>query len=348
MGLLLAGGCGPKTPPPQPPEPAPVAETAPEPEAEAPAEPPPKVPEDAFSVGSFNLDWAYDDLSDKRPKMAQEHTSPDGDAWEWKRDRIVEVLAAEKLDIVVLSELGGERELGDIAMRVRDKGGHDYEYAWVKGEDNFSGKQTAILSRFPISNERRTDAYAPIHVVADVELPTGDTITVIGLQLKEGSNKAAVSKRLEMAKSLKRRAVGEQKKHPVILVGTVGDPTLPYDDDYEKSATGVLSGKSTKKESDDCQDSGSESLAQGVTVGKGEAMDRIFVCGLEMRGAETSGRDLIVREEEDPEDTPWPSVPIAEAPHRDVSDHLVVWAEVALPKKPEPEAGAEGEAAAEE
>ena len=60
-----------------------------------------------------------------------------------------------------------------------------------------------------------------------------------------------------------------------------------------------------------------------------------------------SAEDKVVREDEDPEDTPWPKVPIAESPHRDVSDHYVVWAELALPKKPEP-APAEGDAAATE
>lgn len=340
---LLVLGCGPKAPPPKPPEPAPAVEAEPEPEPE-PEPPPPKVPEDAFSIGTFNLDWAFDPLEDKRPKSAQEHTSPDDAAWEWKRNAIAKVLVAEDLDIVVLTELGGSRELTDIISTVAAaEGGPDYSYAWVESEDKSSGKQVAILSRFPISNERRTDAYAPMHVVGDVELPGGDVITVIGLHLKEGSNKGAVSKRLSMAESLKRRASKEQKKRPVIIAGTVGDPTLPHDDGYAKSAAGVLAGESSKKSSDDCEDSGAEGLAQDTTVGMGEAMDRIFVCGLEMRGAEVSSQDLVVRELEDPDGTPWPATPVDAEPHRDVSDHLLVWAEVVKPKKPEPEGGEGGE-----
>jgi endonuclease/exonuclease/phosphatase family metal-dependent hydrolase len=340
--LLAATGCGPKAPPPKPPA-APVATTEPTAApaaAPAPEAPPPKVPADAFSIGTFNLDWAYDSIDAKRPKHAQPHVATDDAAWEWKRDRIVEVLVAEKLDIVALAEAGGDREISDITSSVKDKGGPDYQYAWVKGEDAASGRQVAILSRFPISNERRTDAYAPIHVAAEVELPGGEAISVIAVHLKEGGHKGAVGQRMKMASSLKLHSNRERKKRPVIIVGTVGDPTLPFDDAYSASAAGLLAGKPTGKKSDDCHDSASETLAQGTTVGKGEAMDRIFVCGLELRGAETSGSELIVREEEDPEDTPWPSVPLAAAPHRDVSDHLVLWAEVALPKKPQPaEAG---------
>lgn len=342
-GSLAIFGCGPKAPPPKPPEPAPTAEAEVEAEAEPEPEPPPKVPEDAFSIGTFNLDWAFDPLADKRPKQAVPHTSPDDAAWEWKRNQIADVLVAEDLDIVVLTELGGERELTDIIATVDAKDGPDYSYAWVPSEDKFSGQQVAILSRFPITNERRTDAYAPMHVVGDVELPGGEMVTVIGMHLKEGRNKGSTKKRLSMAESLKRRAGKEQKKRPVIMAGTVGDPTLPFDDGYSKSPAGVLSGESTKKGSDDCEDSAAEGLAQATTVVDAAAMDRIFVCGLEMRGAEVAGRDKIVRELEDPDDTPWPATPIDAEPHRDVSDHLVLWAEVVKPKKPEPEEGAEGE-----
>jgi endonuclease/exonuclease/phosphatase family metal-dependent hydrolase len=343
--LLLASGCGPDKQPTNPPEPTAKTGTAAEPGAatteatpDATAKPTSdaKVPADAFAIGTFNLDWAYDNIEKKRPKQAKPHAAPDDEAWEWKRDRIAEVLVAQKLDVVVITEVGGDREIGDITSTVKDKGGHAYDYAWVQGEDKLTGKQVAILSRFPISGERRTEAYAPIHVAADVELPTGVTITVIGVHLKEGSLEAAAGQRLEMAGSLKRRASKERKKHPVVIAGTVGDPTLPFDDGYAGSAAGVLAGKS-------CQDSAKDSLAQHTTIGKPEALDRIFTCGLEMRAAETAGADLIVREEDDPEGSPWPSVPVDQPPHRDVSDHLVLWAEVVMPKQAEAAPAGEGE-----
>ena len=355
--LLLASGCGPKKEPTTTPEPTakadatatpdgatpdgakPDGEATPDgakPDGEAKPAGQSKVPADAFSVGVWNLDWAYDNIDKKRPKQAKPHTAPDDTAWEWKRDRIAEVLVAQKLDVVVITEVCGDREIGDITSTVKDKGGPAYDYAWVQGEDKLTGKQVAILSRFPISGERRTEAYAPMHVAADVELPTGVTVTVIGLHLKEGSLKAAVDQRLEMAGSLKRRASKERKKHPVIIAGTVGDPTLPFDEGYKTSAAGVLAGKN-------CQDSAKESLAQHTTIGNPQALDRIFTCGLELRAAETAGSELIVREEDDPEDSPWPSVPVDQAPHRDVSDHLVLWAEVVMPTKTEAAPAGEGD-----
>jgi endonuclease/exonuclease/phosphatase family metal-dependent hydrolase len=344
MALLLAVGCGPKKEPTHPPEPTAAANATGKPDAaagtpdaaetaqaDAPAaeaRPEGKVPADAFAIGTFNVDWAFDHIDKKRPKQAKAHAAPNDDAWEWKRDRIAEVLVAQQLDVVVLTEVGGDREIGDITSTIKEKGGYAYDYAWVPGEDKLTGKQVAILSRFPLSGERRTEAYAPIHVAAEVELPTGVTITVIGVHLKEGSLKAAIDQRNEMAGSIKRRAVKERKKHPVVILGTVGDPTLPFDDDYKSSAAGVLAGKN-------CHDSAKESLAQHTTIGNPQALDRIFTCGLEMRAAETAGADLIVREEDDPPNSPWPSVPVDAAPHRDVSDHLVLWAEVVMPTKAE-------------
>ncbi len=345
-GALVGWGCGPKQPPPKPPV-APAAEPEAEVTEEAePEAPPPKVGEDAFSIGTFNLDWAYDSLGDRRPKSAKANVAPDDESWEWKRDRIVEVLVAEQLDVVALIELGGERELTDIISSVSTTGGPDYNYAWLPSEDRLTGQQVAILSRFPVSNERRTDAYLPKHIAADIELPTGDAITVIAMHLPEGKNKGATNKRRKMATSIKRRANKQASSRPVIMLGTVGARTTPFDDDYNASAAGLLAGQGNRKQSDDCEDSASESLARATTVGAGEPVDRIFVCGLDMRGAETSSEELVVREQEDPPKTPWPSTAVAEEPHRDVSDHVVLWAEVVMPAKPEPEpepdAAAEG------
>ncbi len=334
--LVVPLACGPKNqPPPQPP----VTQPEPEPEPEKPPEPepePPKVPEGSVAVGAFNLDWAFDALGDRRPKAAKDHVAPDDDTWEWKRDHIVEVLIAEKLDIVVLSELGGERELGDIVSSVSVKGGYDYQYAWVASKEHGTGQQVAILSRFPITGERRYEANLPKHVAAEVELPSGDEVTVIGVHMKEGKFKGQVNNRRKQATSIQRHANREKKKRPVIIMGTVGSATLPFDEDYKGSAPGILSGKNTSRSSDDCMDSGVESLAQQTTV-DGDPADRIFVCGLEMKNPEVSGRDKIVREADDPGKTPWVKTPVDKEPHRDVSDHLIIWAEVVMPKKPAPE-----------
>ena len=328
----LLGACTKNTPPPKPPTaaaPAPAAEAAPEPEPE-----PPKVPEDAFAIGTFNVEWAFDDLGDGRPKKAQPHTPQKPEDWAWKRDQIAKILVAEKLDIVALVEIGGEREIADIVSKVRESGGHDYDSAWLESTDKATGQQVAILSRFPISNERRYPVAIEQQVAADVELPTGDKITVLAIHMREGQQPAYASKRRKAARALKKTLKKEQAEHPVIVLGTFNSLAKTFDDDYPKRTPGLLAGKNTATEVDDCSDSADDAASTNTAM---QPLDRILVCGLELRKAEIAGEDAIVREEDDPADAGWPSVPIAEHPHRDVSDHYVLWAEVALPKKPEAE-----------
>jgi endonuclease/exonuclease/phosphatase family metal-dependent hydrolase len=336
LGMLTFAGCGPKTAT-TPPAPAPVAQAEPEPEPPPPA-PPPKVPDDAIAVGTFNLNWAFDHLEDSRPKQARPYVPTTAEDWEWKRDRIVEILAAEKLDIVALSEVGGEREIGDIVFYIRDKGGPDYDWAWLPGTDTHTGQQVAILSRFPIRDVRRFGVHIDKHVAADIELPGGTVATVVALHMLEGAAPAYASKRRKAARALVKQLAKASKGQPLIMLGTLNSPATRYDDGYDKSLPAILANKANAKEEDDCFDSGDE--ATRTTI-HDEAFDRIITCGLELRSADISAEDTVTRDSMDPDDAPWPGVPIEAQPYRDVSDHYVVWAEVALPPPPAAEGDAE-------
>lgn len=344
--LLGVLACGPKnTPPSQPPAPVaatPDAEPEGEPKAEPgseaegepksepkaePKAPAAKVPEGSFAIGTFNLEWAFDAISEKRPKKAQPNVPAEDEVWEWKRDRIVEILVAERLDVVILTELGGERELSDITSSITVKGGYDYRYAWIDAPDRFTGQHVAILSRFPVSGERHDEELkVPLHVAAEVELPGGQEITVVAVHLKEGKNKGAVEQRQRQARAIRRMIRRDLRKRPVVVAGTLGSKILPTDDDYEGSAPQTIAGKKG------CTDSATHTLAQLTTVQDGEAMDRIIVCKMEMKGAEVAAEDKIVRGPKDESKAPWPSVPVDEGSQRDVSDHLLLWSEVVIPK----------------
>lgn len=342
LASLLAVGCDKQAPPPPPPVAAAPEPEAPEPEPEPEPEPP-KVPEDAIALGTFNLEWAFDEI-DERPKKAEAHRAKTPEDWTWKRDRIVEILVAEKLDVITLTELGGERELVDITTEISAKGGYDYDTAWMAGTDRTTGQQVAVLSRFPMSNVRRYSVSIDKHVAVDLELPTGDTVTVVAMHMREGKAPAYASKRRKAARALNKAIAKERRQRPFIITGTMNSVTHPYEDDYPKRTPGILAAKHNKSDADDCSDSASDA---GRTNIAGEPSDHIISCGLELRSATTSAEDKVVRDDEDPTDAPWPSLPIEEAPFRDVSDHYLIWAEIAMPKKPEPaEDDAEASAAA--
>jgi len=311
----------------------PVPETKPQPLAEPPP-PPPKVPKDAIAVGTFNLRWAFDHIEQtRRPKLARDRVAQSERDWEWKRDQIAEILVQERLDIVALQELGGERELVDIVSSVMVKGGYEYDVAWQVNDDFYTGQSVAILSRFPLEEVRRYDLGVAKHVVADVALPAGEVITVVAVHLREGHYASQAAGRAKQARALKRELNAIQKAHPVIVLGTVNSDLLPYDDAYQGEAPGILAGSHTRAtEADDCMDSGDNGAAQRTTV-EGQALDRIFSCGLRIRAADVAAVDRIRREAEDPKEAAWSAVPVEEAPFRDVSDHFVLWAEIELPKR---------------
>ncbi len=337
--LGLAVGCQKQAAPPQAPV---VAQSGglgdvqePEPEPE-----PRKVPEDAIAVGTFNLEWAFDDIDD-RPKKARAQVAKTPEDWAWKRDRIVEILVAEKLDVITLTELGGERELIDIATEVALKDGYEYDTAWLEGSDRVTGQQVAILSRFPISNVRRYDVSIAKHVAVDVELPTQDVLTVVAVHMRDGKAPAYASKRRKAARALQQAVTKEANGRPFLITGTMNSVTHPYDDGYAKRTPGILSARHNSSEDDDCADSATDA---GSTNTAGEPSDHIIACGVELRSATTSAEDKVVRQDEDPGELPWTSVPVEAEPYRDVSDHYLVWAEIAMPKPPKAETPDETEA----
>ncbi|MBV1858528.1 MAG: endonuclease/exonuclease/phosphatase family protein [Nannocystaceae bacterium] len=302
-------------------------EEIPEPEV---APEPPKVPEDAIAVGTFNLEWAFDDL-DERPKKARAHVARTAEDWAWKRDRIVEILVAEKLDVITLTELGGERELIDIATEIALKDGYEYDTVWLQSSDRVTGQQVGILSRFPVSNVRRYNVAIAKHVAVDVELPTGEELSIIAVHMRDGKAPAYGSKRRKAARALQQAVTKERNGRPFLITGTMNSVTHPYDDGYAKRTPGILSAKHNRKDDDDCADSATDA---GVTNTAGEPADHIIACGVELRSATTSAEDKVVRHDEDPGDLPWAAVPIEAEPYRDVSDHYLVWAEIVMPKPP--------------
>ncbi|HET6583922.1 MAG TPA: endonuclease/exonuclease/phosphatase family protein [Nannocystaceae bacterium] len=336
---LVVAACGPKSVP-QPPQvaeaPAPVV--APEPAPPPP--PPPKVASDAFAIGTFNLDWAIDAADVPRTTLGKENRAKTEDDWAWKRDGIAELLAKERLDVVGLQELGGERELADIAWAIEQEGGPKYDWVFVPSDDQATGLHVGLLSRFPIANERRLDANMRKQMAADVELPSGDTITVVVVHARSGHYPAYLAERRKQARSVKRALVQIAKTRPVVVLGTFHDLYTPSFPEYAAASVGIFAGTATKPATDDCQDSAAH---VGETTVTDTPAHRVFSCGLWMRAATASGRALVVRGPVDPPDARWTDVPIATDPQRDLGENLVVWAELELPKTP----AAEGATAAE-
>ncbi len=289
-------------------------------------------------VGTFNLGWAFD-ATDDRTEMANENNAATPADWEWKRNEIAKVLAREQLDVVALQGIGGERELIDLVVQLREASKLEYEYAFVDGEDRITGLQVALLSKYPLQEKRRLDISLPRHVAADVKLPDDRTVTMLVVHLRAGSYRAQIEARMKQAKSLKRAVDQLRKDQPVVVLGDVNGELAPEQEGYKATAEGLLSGAATpSKLEDDCKDSAYYEAAQ-MTDWQGKATHRIFVCGLDLRSAAASSRNLIFRGDVDPEGSKWSKLPVDHEPFRDVSENLLVRAQIVLPDNPTSAAG---------
>lgn len=300
-------------------------------EAAASTEGPAEEPKDSFMVATFNLAWAHDTIGDG-PKLAEQQRAQEDEDWEWKLAAIAKVLSDTKPEVVALHELGGHLELTELVTAVEKAGGPKYEWAYQDSDDPHNGHNSAILSQYPISGDRRLDIHLRRHVATEIELPTGDMITVIAIHAPEGTRANAVKARRNQAEALVREIQDIREQRPVIVLGTLGSNIVPADEDYADSAAGMFAGENTNTDEDDCDDSSEVGLVLETTT-DGKLADRIFTCDLEMRDAETRGGEAILREDLDEWSKPWSAVPVDKAPHRDVSDHLLLVAEVELPKK---------------
>ena len=268
-------------------------------------------------MGTFNLQWAFDHHDD-RTELANTYNAPDEAAWKWKVHAVAEVLAEHDLDVLVLQDVGGDRELWTLTNHLRETGGPDYNFAWVPSTDRRTARQTAILTKHRIYGKRRLESVStPVHMAAEVVFPNGGELEVVAVQvLRTSATKSHRRIRRRTADALEDRVERMMKERPVLVVGDLGVDVLPDDADYEETPAGIVA-------LDRCTDSASYPEARETTV-NGEARDRILTCGVPLLMAGTSPREAIVAGDPDG-DALWHEMPESE---RDISDHLLLWAAV--------------------
>jgi endonuclease/exonuclease/phosphatase family metal-dependent hydrolase len=276
-----------------------------------------------LSVGTFNLEWAFD-ARDGRSKVADRENADTRRDWQWKVKAIAAVIARQDLDVVGVQELGGPSELSDLVTAIRAAGGPSYTAHWVAGDDHFTQQQVAILSRVTVVDARRWSIRVSKHLALDVITADGARVTVVVAHLKAGGGRRNEQQRERQAHALKVHAERLHPTQPVILLGDLNSAALPGDPAYATSAPGILAGAATPSPDDDCTDSATFPEAR-ASHRSGEAFDRVIACGLTMSAAEVVPSES-VRGAVDPRDagSNWSSIPIDAPPFRDVSDHDLV------------------------
>lgn len=294
---------------------------------EAPAER--KFDPSAVTIGTFSLDFAFDDIDD-RSELANSQNAATEEDWAWKRDTLAKAIKEADLDILAVQSIGGEREAIELASAIGEIDGPAYELAFIESTDSFTGQQVALFSRYAVVETKRFELAVSKQMVAEVAFPNDQHLNVVVVQLRPGKYSAQQKARATEAKAIK-RSVGRLKGPSVILGGTYA-MYLPDEEGYKESAAGHLAGAPTRSKDDDCSDSG---FSARKTHRSGKALDRIFTCGVVLEGATTHGQGILWRGEADPTKGSWSDVPVDKAPMRDGSSHLIVGGTIALPPMPE-------------
>ncbi len=107
-------------------------------------------------VMTWNVEWMFDDYQgDNRSDLAREQSSPSREYWENKRNRVAELLAEVRPEIVALQEIEGYETLAEITAQLKSAHQLSYRFAFIQGSDRFTEQDVGLLVRGGLTSFRR-------------------------------------------------------------------------------------------------------------------------------------------------------------------------------------------------
>ena len=103
-------------------------------------------PPTSITVGTWNLEWFYDDdPGDNLSKLSKEKSAPDREAWEWKLNSVADVVGRHKPYIMAFQEVENRKVIFDLKNRLRSQYGISYRIGFVEGFDTFTEQDVAVI-----------------------------------------------------------------------------------------------------------------------------------------------------------------------------------------------------------
>lgn len=264
---------------------------------------------DEYVIGTWNLEWFYNaDSSDDEFAISDPIAPPNNQEYQDRVKTIANAIAEIHPTILALQEVENEEVVQDLAEKLFSEHSLEYEVAFVKGRDTFTGQDVAYLvekgiplsaSRFDFSPFDDDDDFKDLskHLKLNTTL-NGESFALINVHLitrQQPRLKQANTLRAWISPSV---ATG----HLVVLgdfnTGQRFNQTSPDGD------MGIIRGLSTSDQDDDLFDA-HQLLGQRATHVSGRELDRVLVSpslqdndGLELMSIETR-RDLAIIGTED-------------------------------------------------
>ncbi|MDP6442313.1 MAG: endonuclease/exonuclease/phosphatase family protein [Pirellulaceae bacterium] len=194
------------------------------------------------TIATWNLEWFYDENEgDNFSKLSKQLSAPTRKDWDWKRDRVAEVIAAIKPTIIALQEVENRQVLWYLTRRLEEHHKQHYKIAFAQGSDFYTEQDVAFLyhsglveyGRREASNEqRRSKKYYNIskHLFAHFVWGAGEKrerLTLLNVHFRAGET--SVELRTRQA-SIAHEWIGDLRRRGVDNIVVLGDfnTWVPY------------------------------------------------------------------------------------------------------------------------
>jgi endonuclease/exonuclease/phosphatase family metal-dependent hydrolase len=163
-----------------------------------------------ISIATWNLEWFYDDLtSDNSSDLSRAKSAPTREDWDWKRNRVADVISELKPTIMCLQEVENRDVLYKLLKDVENKCAIKYRYAFIDGFDFGTDQDVAIIFQDGLVEYSRREQSREMfesgnyynlskHLFARFEWGSGgdrQTLVLLNVHLRAGAGNSGLRQR---------------------------------------------------------------------------------------------------------------------------------------------------------
>lgn len=307
-----------------------------------------------LKVMTWNLEWFYDEnRNDNFSDLAKEKSSPNREAWDWRRDAIAKSIAAARPNIAAFQEVENRRVLWYLSRALQRNHQLSYFETGIEGRDFFTEQDVGYLNSAGVEVEKQTfygfppslrdtDRYHSVtkHLETTITISSGGTtypVIIFNTHLRAREEAAEI--RVKQARLIRHWiAAYLNEGADVIVLGDINTEHRGNSTSDPNTEIGVLCGAETNSVADDLIDL-TRMLAtsdRGTHLLAGKEFDRIL-CSRSLMHDDPDRldlvfskienlRDLCIQGDVDTPEQHWEQYWEMAADQRDLSDHLPIMA----------------------
>ncbi|MEQ8789677.1 MAG: endonuclease/exonuclease/phosphatase family protein [Pirellulaceae bacterium] len=260
------------------------------------AEPTSMAAGERVTIGTWNLEWLFDDnRNDNESDLAKEMSAENRAAYELRVRRMADVIAQIKPTVMALQEVESEKVVADLATALRVHHELKYKVGFVQGTDSFTEQDVAFLiedrpgemeiSRIDARAEGLTDRgrykVPSKHAVLTFTRSVGgetQRMVIVTAHLKAGANDSDEAQRTSQSRALNAYVSRRMREGSEVVVLGDFNAGKAFSQTSRRDAMGVLVGMETNATDDDLIDLNLRLPATfRRTHSTGRELDRIVV-----------------------------------------------------------------------